>query len=189
MSIFRGSGNWRCAIAVAFLLVSLNSNAQSQQFSSAQKIQEAQELLFAGKCNDAWRIAWPLVKNGDEDALLFVLGVMFFTRLVPPGHKALAYASKDKDYLTLAVFAAAIREKRGAAENANWIRKDIPIWIKQIGSLGPAGERVSQCYESKNSFRECSALALSLGVVPPLDEFVRQFEARAGDSEAICWPH
>lgn len=187
-SFLRGPRRVRSLLAIltCFLLLSKSSAWSGEE----NELKRARGLLATGECGAAWDIAWPLAKDGNQEARYF-LYQSINGRMLPPG----VTRERDSYYrhvLALAAYAASApleKAPAGAVSNRHFARIDIPASISGL-KLGPDGERVAQCYRTAPSFKACLDLGVSLGVIPTFANYAAETESRSKETGvgARCLP-
>src|SRR5262245_39140131 len=182
------------AIATTGLLNPWVREAQGQSSSwDLPEFKAAAAAEYRWDCKTAWETIWPLAKEGNPEARLF-LAVSTTHKVNPPG---VSFGSSptavwNRHMLTLYAHGALGRTQPGRGDpDHKWIRRAIPIYLKEL-ALGAKGDQVAQCYQSGGAFRDCLDLAVSLGVVQRFEGYAEEVEKaeRETGRAASCWdPH
>lgn len=165
------------ACLLTLVLSAFNSWAAAETRSrwNAPALDEAELAAARWSCQRAWDLAWPLAKEGNDQARLLLLAIMTSNVNGP------TYSQDQLDFarhrLVLGAYGALARPPDGRGDPAHrWIRNDIPNLIDQLGGLGPQGRQVSACYANGSPFRDCLKLAVSSGVIPTFEEYAKSVE-------------
>lgn len=192
-SFWRSKSRFRTTLRTLVLLSGLLSAAGSPALddkAGASAIEQAAAKLARGECNTAWNIAWPLAKDGSQNARNFLYAALN-ARLLPPGVTG-DPATIFRHTLALAAYAALMSPEEirsGAVSDRRFARIDVPGAIKHL-NFGSNGERVADCYRTGPSFRTCLDLGISLRVIPTFEEYADETERRQEETgrPAACFP-
>lgn len=178
-------------LAMILLWAALAQQAFAEVNWDFPEFQQATEAYRRGDCDTAWKLMWPLAREGKYEAIYFLSAVVTNGRVIPPGRADSSQRVLIWHMLTLSAYTAAGPEgpKPFQGYPNRWARNDIPIFIRRL-SFGAAGDEVSECYRSTRALKECLDFAIAKGVVEPFASYVAKVDAdvQTGPSDAICRP-
>jgi hypothetical protein len=154
----------------------------------SEPYKQAVRHIEDGECDKAWKTVWPLVKKNDHGAVRF-LAEALRGGMTPPGDVSRSDRTQNRHWLVLFIYATLSDAEfaLNAQAPAGRIRDLVPTLISNLAP-GAAAQPVSACYASAESATVCQKLAVSAGIVPQLDRYVREtdVEERNGGSPAFC---
>ena len=167
---------FRALLLCAGLALPAGLGAQGYDDSTRARLMELQQ---AGDCAAMWQILAPALAQGEPRAAYDALMLSYGAGLTPPGPPP-DIATLVRDAYVLAVHALPSEESTG---------REAALEFARAQEYGAEGEALVQCLESDATGATCHAQAIEAALVPSLELFAAELEARAalpGAQPARC---
>lgn len=151
-------------------------DAQSSEPSGPTWFVNAWRLIKEEKCEEAWRLAWPVARRGNHDATRFIAEALLGGMQIP---SPLNQSKGQNNYNILHFFAYGSLSNRVANLGMSVSTRQLMITASAIMSKldqSAASQKVAACFATRDSPFVCLALAREAGIVRNFDDFAREFD-------------
>ena len=179
------------------------------------RFNRAMKALAADHCDEAWRVLWSFAKTGDVEAVYLLATSAIWRGLIAPGSES--QRNEDVSHYLLSVLIFGQQAPQVVEYGDHFLRQAAAISVESFASPTTGGscnqfgdslqcrddegarrrrferwpvhaaEMLADCYRSDLPSLDCQSRAISEGVVPEFEAFVKRIDANihVGD-KAVC---